>query len=136
MCRNNCCVWSLRFKPKRFIVCLSNRCSLIPFFSNQNDAMRYFLAVIVSTTLVSVYSVLLVSIDRFFYISHGLRYQQYIFPNRVRILIVISWIIGNFLFKLKIFQQFANQNLSFLNLCRHVRWVFSIVSILKRHNES
>ena len=56
---------------------------------------KVFLAMIVSTTLVSVYSVLLVAIDRFFYISHGLRYQQYIFPNRVRILIVFSWIIGN-----------------------------------------
>lgn len=52
---------------------------------------------IVSSTLVSVLSVLLVAIDRFLYILYGMQYQRYIFPNRARILIVTTWIIGELL---------------------------------------
>lgn len=55
-----------------------------------------FEGMIVSTSLVSVYSVLLVAIDRFLYILRGLQYQQYMYPNRVRILTAISWIISKF----------------------------------------
>lgn len=52
---------------------------------------------IVSSTLVSILSVLLVAIDRFLYILYGLQYQRYIFPNRARILIVTTWILGELL---------------------------------------
>lgn len=49
---------------------------------------------IVSTSLVAIYSVLLVAIDRFLYILHGLQYQQIMYPNRVRLLTFISWAIS------------------------------------------
>lgn len=52
---------------------------------------------IVSSTLVSVFSVLLVAIDRFLFILYGLQYQRYVFPNRARISIVTTWIFGELL---------------------------------------
>jgi hypothetical protein len=58
---------------------------------------------IVSSTLVSVFSVMLVAIDRFLYISNGLQYQQYMFPGRVRILVVVAWIVGELNFKMGVF---------------------------------
>lgn len=70
---------------------------LFPFHSLNFFIWFHFFplaGMIVSSSLVSVFSVLLVAIDRFLYISNGLKYQQYMFPNRVRFLIVISWIIG------------------------------------------
>jgi 7 transmembrane receptor (rhodopsin family) len=57
----------------------------------------YSSGMIVSSTLVSMLSVLLVAIDRFLYILYGMQYQQYIFPNRARILIATTWIIGELL---------------------------------------
>lgn len=53
-------------------------------------------ALIVSSTLASVFSVLLVAIDRFIYILHGLKYHQFIFPNRVRVLIITTWLLGKY----------------------------------------
>lgn len=49
---------------------------------------------IVSSTLASVYSIGLIAIDRYLYIIHGLKYQQWIYPNRARTLILITWILG------------------------------------------
>lgn len=49
---------------------------------------------IVSATVTSVYSVGLIAIDRFLYILYGLQYQRWIYPNRARLLILITWIIG------------------------------------------
>lgn len=65
---------------------------------------------IVSSTLVSVLSVLLVAIDRFLFILYGLQYQRYIFPNRARILIVTTWIIGELLAVLKFLEQTNSQS--------------------------
>lgn len=49
---------------------------------------------IVSATLTSAYSVVLIAVDRFLYILHGLQYQRWLYSNRARLLIVITWIIG------------------------------------------
>uniref|UniRef100_A0A182KG31 G-protein coupled receptors family 1 profile domain-containing protein n=1 Tax=Anopheles christyi TaxID=43041 RepID=A0A182KG31_9DIPT len=49
---------------------------------------------IVSTSLVSVYSVGLIAIDRYLYIVYGLQYQRYLTRTRARILIAATWIIG------------------------------------------
>lgn len=49
---------------------------------------------IVSSTITSVYSVGLIGIDRFLYILYGLQYQRYIYPNRARFLILLTWLIG------------------------------------------
>lgn len=49
---------------------------------------------IVSATVTSVYSVGLIAIDRFLYILYGLQYQRWIYPNRARLLILITWVIG------------------------------------------
>lgn len=54
------------------------------------------IGMIVSSTLVSVYSVGLIAIDRFLYIVHGLKYQKWIYPSRVRVAIGFTWIIGEF----------------------------------------
>lgn len=66
-----------------------------------NKALSFFIffspGMIVSSTLVSVLSVLLVAVDRFLFILYGLQYQRYIFPNRARILILTTWIIGELL---------------------------------------
>lgn len=53
---------------------------------------------IVSSTIASVYSVGLIAIDRFLYILYGLQYQRWIYPNRARLLILLTWVIGNPLF--------------------------------------
>uniref|UniRef100_A0A182MHQ4 G-protein coupled receptors family 1 profile domain-containing protein n=1 Tax=Anopheles culicifacies TaxID=139723 RepID=A0A182MHQ4_9DIPT len=52
------------------------------------------IGLIVSTSLVSVYSVGLIAIDRYLYIVYGLQYQRYLTRTRARILIVATWIIG------------------------------------------
>lgn len=49
---------------------------------------------IVSSTITSVYSVGLIAIDRFLYILYGLQYQRWVYPNRARLLICLTWIIG------------------------------------------
>ncbi|XP_022914042.2 5-hydroxytryptamine receptor 1D-like [Onthophagus taurus] len=62
---------------------------------NRNHSICCFqIGLIVSSTLASVYSVGLIAIDRFLYIIHGLQYQQWVYPLRARILILITWIIG------------------------------------------
>ncbi|XP_059611449.1 5-hydroxytryptamine receptor 1A-like isoform X1 [Phlebotomus argentipes] len=52
------------------------------------------IGMIVSSTVTSVYSVGLIAIDRFLYILYGLQYQRWIYPNRTRILILFTWILG------------------------------------------
>lgn len=49
---------------------------------------------IVSSTLASIWSVLLIGIDRFFYIVHALKYQLWLNPRRARWLILCTWILG------------------------------------------
>lgn len=49
---------------------------------------------IVSSTLASIWSVLLIGIDRFFYIVHALKYQLWLSPRRARWLIFGTWILG------------------------------------------
>lgn len=51
---------------------------------------------IVSSTITSVYSVGLIAIDRFLYILYGLQYQRWVYSNRARLLICLTWIIGMF----------------------------------------
>lgn len=51
---------------------------------------------IVSSTMASAYSVLLIAIDRFLYIVKGMQYQRYIYPNRARLFILLTWILGNY----------------------------------------
>lgn len=52
------------------------------------------LGMIVSSTLASVYSVGLIAIDRYLYILHGLQYQIWVYPTRVKVFIITSWIVG------------------------------------------
>ncbi|XP_040153019.1 5-hydroxytryptamine receptor 1A-alpha-like [Anopheles arabiensis] len=52
------------------------------------------IGLIVSTSLVSVYSVGLIAIDRYLYIVYGLQYQRYLTRTRARILIAATWILG------------------------------------------
>lgn len=49
---------------------------------------------IVSATLVSVFSVGVIAVDRFIYILHGLKYQHYAHHTRAKILILITWTLG------------------------------------------
>lgn len=52
---------------------------------------------IVASIITSVYSIGLISIDRFLYIVYGLQYQRFIFPLRARIMILSTWILGKLL---------------------------------------
>ncbi|XP_031340660.1 5-hydroxytryptamine receptor 1A-like [Photinus pyralis] len=52
------------------------------------------LGMIVSSTLASVYSVGLIAIDRYLYILHGLQYQIWVYPTRVKVFILTSWFVG------------------------------------------
>ncbi|XP_058129567.1 glucose-dependent insulinotropic receptor-like [Anopheles ziemanni] len=58
------------------------------------DNCALMIGLIVSTSLVSVYSVGLIAIDRYLYIVYGLQYQRYLNRTRARILIGLTWIIG------------------------------------------
>ncbi|XP_055621596.1 5-hydroxytryptamine receptor 1B-like isoform X2 [Toxorhynchites rutilus septentrionalis] len=49
---------------------------------------------IVSTTVVSVYSIGLIAVDRYLYIMYGLQHQRYITPARARLSIFTTWLIG------------------------------------------
>lgn len=49
---------------------------------------------IVSAIITSVYSIGLISVDRYLYIVYGLQYQRYIYPMRARIMILSTWILG------------------------------------------
>lgn len=51
---------------------------------------------IVSAIITSVYSIGLISVDRYLYIVYGLQYQRYIYPLRARIMIVSTWILGKY----------------------------------------
>ncbi|CAO1419352.1 unnamed protein product [Diamesa serratosioi] len=52
------------------------------------------IGMIVSATLVSVFSVGLIAFDRFLFILYGLQYQRYIYPTRSRILIFLTWLLA------------------------------------------
>ncbi|XP_052863453.1 5-hydroxytryptamine receptor 1A-like [Anopheles cruzii] len=58
------------------------------------DSCALMIGLIVSTSLVSVYSVGLIAIDRYLYIVYGLQYQRYLTRLRARLLIGATWIIG------------------------------------------
>lgn len=49
---------------------------------------------IVSSTLASVLSVGLIAVDRYLYILYGLKYQSWVYPQRARFCIVLTWLIG------------------------------------------
>ncbi|XP_058812379.1 beta-3 adrenergic receptor-like [Topomyia yanbarensis] len=58
------------------------------------DNCAFLIGLIVSTTIVSVYSVGLIAVDRYLYIVYGLQYQRYITPSRAKLLIAATWLIG------------------------------------------
>ncbi|XP_058465099.1 5-hydroxytryptamine receptor 1A-like [Malaya genurostris] len=58
------------------------------------DNCAFLIGLIVSTTIVSVYSVGLIAVDRYLYIVYGLQYQRYITPSRAKLLIGATWFIG------------------------------------------
>ncbi|CAG9088975.1 unnamed protein product [Plutella xylostella] len=60
-----------------------------------SDAMCVLqIGMIVTPTMVSIFSVGLIAIDRYIYIIYGLYYQQWISTTRVRIGILIIWLVG------------------------------------------
>ncbi|KAG7297837.1 hypothetical protein JYU34_018580 [Plutella xylostella] len=59
------------------------------------DAMCLFqIGMFVCPTMVSIFSVGFIAIDRYIYIIHGLYYQRWINTTRVRIGILIIWLVG------------------------------------------
>ena len=56
------------------------------------------IGIIVSSIITSVYSIGMISIDRFLYIVYGLQYERFISPLRARIMILSSWLLGKFPF--------------------------------------
>ncbi|XP_065078562.1 glucose-dependent insulinotropic receptor-like [Ochlerotatus camptorhynchus] len=58
------------------------------------DNCAILIGLIVSTTIVSVYSIGLIAIDRYLYIVYGLQYQRYITPSRAKLSIAATWMIG------------------------------------------
>uniref|UniRef100_A0A182RTG8 G_PROTEIN_RECEP_F1_2 domain-containing protein n=1 Tax=Anopheles funestus TaxID=62324 RepID=A0A182RTG8_ANOFN len=63
----------------------------MPFWREVAKCRR---SLIVSMSLVSVYSVGLIAIDRYLYIVYGLQYQRYLTRTRARILIAATWVLG------------------------------------------
>ncbi|KAI8424914.1 hypothetical protein MSG28_006832 [Choristoneura fumiferana] len=61
---------------------------------NSNLLCIFQIGMIVCPTMVSIFSVGLIAVDRYFYILHGLYYQRYFNTTRVRIGILIIWMIG------------------------------------------
>ncbi|XP_037963306.2 5-hydroxytryptamine receptor 1A isoform X1 [Plutella xylostella] len=60
-----------------------------------SDVMCLFqIGMIVCPTMVSIFSVGFIAIDRYIYIIHGLYYQRWINTTRVRIGILIIWLVG------------------------------------------
>ncbi|XP_063546177.1 5-hydroxytryptamine receptor 1A-like [Cydia strobilella] len=59
-----------------------------------NPLCVFEIGMIVCPAIVSIFSVGLIAVDRYFYILHGLYYQKYVNTTRVRIAIVIIWMIG------------------------------------------
>ncbi|XP_063367292.1 uncharacterized protein LOC134655756 [Cydia amplana] len=59
-----------------------------------NPLCIFQIGMIVCPAIVSIFSVGLIAVDRYFYILHGLYYQRYFNTTRVRIAIVIIWMIG------------------------------------------
>ncbi|XP_053698646.1 5-hydroxytryptamine receptor 1A-alpha-like [Sabethes cyaneus] len=58
------------------------------------DNCAILIGLIVSTTIVSVYSVGLIAVDRYLYIVYGMQYQRYITPSRAKLLIAATWLLG------------------------------------------
>ncbi|XP_047994297.1 5-hydroxytryptamine receptor 1F-like isoform X2 [Leguminivora glycinivorella] len=61
-----------------------------------NPLCIFQIGMIVCPAIVSIFSVGLIAVDRYFYILHGLYYQRYFNTTRVRIAIAIIWMIGIF----------------------------------------
>ncbi|XP_047994296.1 glucose-dependent insulinotropic receptor-like isoform X1 [Leguminivora glycinivorella] len=59
-----------------------------------NPLCIFQIGMIVCPAIVSIFSVGLIAVDRYFYILHGLYYQRYFNTTRVRIAIAIIWMIG------------------------------------------
>lgn len=49
----------------------------------------------VSATMSSIFSVGLIGFDRYLYIVHGLKYETWMSSGRVRLLIIMAWIMGS-----------------------------------------
>jgi hypothetical protein len=77
------CQFGIFIKQLNFLPCFSN------FFV-------FISGMIVSSTLASIYSVLLIGFDRFLYILKGMQYQIYITLSRARFMIAGTWIIGGY----------------------------------------
>ncbi|KAJ8880849.1 hypothetical protein PR048_017321 [Dryococelus australis] len=80
---------------------LCNYSNLYPDLPGENSrkACRlrpgpYSERMIVSSTVTSIWSVGLISIDRFLYILYGLHYQRWLTPLRARWLISFTWLLG------------------------------------------
>ncbi|XP_073950281.1 uncharacterized protein isoform X3 [Choristoneura fumiferana] len=70
--------------------------ALIDNSMNSNPLCIFQIGMIVCPAMVSIFSVGLIAVDRYFYILHGLYYQRYFNTTRVRIGILIIWMIGIF----------------------------------------
>ncbi|KAI8424919.1 hypothetical protein MSG28_006834 [Choristoneura fumiferana] len=68
--------------------------ALIDNSMNSNPLCIFQIGMIVCPAMVSIFSVGLIAVDRYFYILHGLYYQRYFNTTRVRIGILIIWMIG------------------------------------------
>lgn len=66
----------------------------VPKEGREHFQCTFQLGLIVSSTLASVYSIGLIGVDRFLYILYGLHYQKWVYPNRTRTVIALSWILG------------------------------------------
>ncbi|XP_050081756.1 5-hydroxytryptamine receptor 1A-like [Anopheles aquasalis] len=65
-----------------------------PYELRGEDNCALMIGLIVSASLVSVYSVGLIALDRYLYIVYGLQYQRYLTRTRARLLITTTWLIG------------------------------------------
>ncbi|KAF5305046.1 hypothetical protein FQA39_LY09308 [Lamprigera yunnana] len=52
------------------------------------------LGAVIASILASIYSVGLIAIDRYLFILHGLQYQTWVYPAKVKKFIIGTWIIG------------------------------------------
>ncbi|XP_046627841.1 glucose-dependent insulinotropic receptor-like isoform X2 [Neodiprion virginianus] len=63
------------------------------FYSSQIECAIQ-MGMVVSSTIVSVYTVGLIGLDRFLYIVHGMKYNRWMYPRRARLLIGCTWVLG------------------------------------------
>lgn len=94
LCMSITVIFGHYYPSRNDVSCAFQIGMIFRFYQKRNSFLYKFLGMVVSTSLVAIYSVLLVAIDRFLYILRGLQYQQYMYPNRVRLLSFISWTIS------------------------------------------